>query len=716
MALSTSSASCDGEYDRFAPFEKVLEAIDQAALPIIASDVRGTPCELEEEMYAGSYNLVFCLTFADGTKWAARIPQHGTREYFDKTAAQTMRDEADLICLIRSQTSIPMPAVYYQDTGLNNLFGAPFTLMEWVGGNSAHQMWYDTFGPTPLETRRLRILDSIASVTAQMAFLSSSMISLPKASVSQDGEVHVSEHGQIRICDPYNEEVASRHTSDPYPVVFHGSGPFKSSTDYLRSILDNAKLNSLSASTRGARKMLHIIIDAIATLQSDAAEPKFVLTHPDLDWQNIRVSEDGAIVSLLDWDGVHFVPPELGYSRYPKFICRDWHPEWYFLTPLNPTEYKHTPSELREYRKIYRGMVALHAGEAGNQTINSHVFEGIKNACEDPDLIYGVVTKICRICIKDCPFKVDVDDDCCTHFLNKGSDDCSGCESIFSYGHEEGFESSYEDCASQLDPIGPAISESGAMQKDEPYNGDAGETQPLIQQDGKSKYAAHQQFFEAHPSLAIAIQLTILTILIVGWILSLVLTFGWTLIGIGICASKALYEDDPVSLGTNTLHLLRCFGRVLAAPFEWLQPASFNATSVDRAISGVVEIGAAVREDETESETDRSMDADKDFGNQLPDFAFGSISSGDGEMGKQGREWDHEEEKDLYDEERNREEDEEDDSGSILDPNDRDPWWFMRLFEHLEDGKLSSAQIGVLENCFAEVLSSKEVIEEWDLN
>jgi RIO-like serine/threonine protein kinase len=68
--------------------------------------------------------------------------------------------------------------------------------------------------------------------------------------------------------------------------------------------------------------LLGLFIDLIPILP--AGEDAFVLIHPDLDSQNVIVSENGELLGHIDWDGVAAWPKSLGNTRYPSWLTRDW--------------------------------------------------------------------------------------------------------------------------------------------------------------------------------------------------------------------------------------------------------------------------------------------------------------------------------------------------------------------------------------------------------
>lgn len=84
----------------------------------------------------------------------------------------------------------------------------------------------------------------------------------------------------------------------------------------------------------------------------DVQNPRFVLTHPRLDLENILVAEDGSLVGILGWDhceGARFEPKLTGGNEaYPRWLTKDW-------TSPEDIGYmvKNTPEDLNRYRVMY---------------------------------------------------------------------------------------------------------------------------------------------------------------------------------------------------------------------------------------------------------------------------------------------------------------------------------------------------------------------------
>ncbi|KAJ5909258.1 hypothetical protein N7495_001940 [Penicillium taxi] len=76
---------------------------------------------------------------------------------------------------------------------------------------------------------------------------------------------------------------------------------------------------------KGSMMLLRLLISWIPKPDLDP----FVITHPDFDIQNFRVSEEGELRSAIDWDGVATMPRTLSNQRYPGWLKRDWDPSIY---------------------------------------------------------------------------------------------------------------------------------------------------------------------------------------------------------------------------------------------------------------------------------------------------------------------------------------------------------------------------------------------------
>ncbi|KLJ05688.1 hypothetical protein EMPG_10867 [Blastomyces silverae] len=119
------------------------------------------------------------------------------------------------------------------------------------------------------------------------------------------------------------ERLAQSDDDDIEPAIYYEAGPFVGPRDFLFCLLS---LNKAKQPTHeigiGMLKLLHLFLQWAPAPQ----DPKFVLTHPDLNMQNILVFEDGSMRALIDWDDVAAVPCLVGNKKYPSWLTRDWDP------------------------------------------------------------------------------------------------------------------------------------------------------------------------------------------------------------------------------------------------------------------------------------------------------------------------------------------------------------------------------------------------------
>jgi hypothetical protein len=147
----------------------------------------------------------------------------------------------------------------------------------------------------------MRILDTTAAAKLQLG----------KFKFDKIGSLHYepgsTDPTDVRQCIVVDElaSIAAAQSGVNYLKI----GPFDTSREYFEALLRTHKAPSDPFSV-GIRRLLRMMIEyiprSIGTHEED--HESFVLSHPDLDSQNVRVSEDGTLTALLDWDNVHTVP------------------------------------------------------------------------------------------------------------------------------------------------------------------------------------------------------------------------------------------------------------------------------------------------------------------------------------------------------------------------------------------------------------------------
>ncbi|KAB8079004.1 hypothetical protein BDV29DRAFT_152137 [Aspergillus leporis] len=404
-AEHTSSGSPErDEYELFSP---VMASIRRDRLPKYASTIRENihhsnkekrlhVIELESPIY-GSYHVLYPMTFNDGVIWLLKVPANGTPDRFQDSDARALRSEALTMRALRRETTIPLPEVFaYSDT-CNNDLNCPFILMNHVNGKSLYKVWYDRTSPKEVvQARRARCLRDLAAA----------MVQLEKFSFGQGGSLAfddcglLTRIGPLRLVNTAAMRERLRTDDSDESTTYLELQPLSETKDYYTALLSHRRDRS-SGLEKGALKLLRMFIDWIPQL-SDGREP-FVLSHPDLDMQNVLVSEDGMLQAIIDWDGVSAVPRSIGNERYPSWLTRDWDPatySWNGDMEWGQCTWEDSPDTLKLYRSIYAGFIGSHQSESaatGNHlTTNSLIFEKLLIAVNDPPRTVQILDKIFR--------------------------------------------------------------------------------------------------------------------------------------------------------------------------------------------------------------------------------------------------------------------------------------------------------------------------------
>ena len=334
----------------------------------------------------GSFNLVSIIEFDDGVKYVVRIPGTGWGDRFTDQARKSLESQIMTLRLIRNRTTIPVPEIYAFDASLDNELGAPWMVMSFISGSTISKLWFDKDGPTPLEERRQRTLETIAEAISQ----------LQKFQFSKIGSLELTDqtkrHNKIPIgplysyggCswDDYDEEDDGEKADEGIKVDQTES--FDSSMSYMTYDLPSEEsFKGGSDLDLGAFKLNKMMLFHLPRSSSDPYSTRvaetFVLNFPDFDSQNILIDEKGNLTGLIDWDNAQTYPRFLGYCCYPGFINRDWDPMVYGYPE---SENENSPEELARYRQMYFDkMSQLLKGKDDVIFIaKSHIFEALQIA------------------------------------------------------------------------------------------------------------------------------------------------------------------------------------------------------------------------------------------------------------------------------------------------------------------------------------------------
>lgn len=122
-----------------------------------ASSLKGQPCTSDGKEYSGGCNIVYCIEFSGGARWALRIPYDENLGPVESTV-KAMR-------YVRSAApDIPIAAVHsWSDSEDGDGVGAPYILLDWMEGNTL-----DWNTSTPPPNAREKVLGQLARYSADL--------------------------------------------------------------------------------------------------------------------------------------------------------------------------------------------------------------------------------------------------------------------------------------------------------------------------------------------------------------------------------------------------------------------------------------------------------------------------------------------------------------------------------------------------------------------
>ncbi|KAF2494282.1 hypothetical protein BU16DRAFT_69691 [Lophium mytilinum] len=332
----------------------------------------------------GSYHKVWILEHFAGQKVAIKVPAIGHAARWMPVDAVNLRSEALTMEYIRLKTKCPVPKVLNFDCTFDNPIGCPYIMMENVEGISAYDAWFpEEEGELPLEEVRENILTSLAGAMAELRHLEFDKIGMLYFDDLNNPTVGDVQTFVEPACD-------TRHPEDDGIAREQATIPaFKTTKEYYKAELESERLRPGDWRSAAIRKVCRLALDGkpFTTASSrygiDNQPEKFLLMHPDFNYQNIMVTPDGKqITGIFDWDGVQTVPRCIGYSAVPVWLRQDWQSD--YVSPDDHLE-THTVDELEKYRKFYAQAMRDAAGEDSDwkYTENSPI------ACALHSALYG---------------------------------------------------------------------------------------------------------------------------------------------------------------------------------------------------------------------------------------------------------------------------------------------------------------------------------------
>ncbi|KAH4208657.1 hypothetical protein HBI95_093570 [Parastagonospora nodorum] len=383
-------------------------------------------CSVNARNDGGFNHIVYMTMLHNNTvqHLIVRVPAIGTFARWQNGDAHNMRCEMALLAHLRKTTSIPVPEVLAFSDNLDTPIGAPFCIMKQLPGKPAHRIWFQdpanrnhvTANAVTVanETKRCNTLRSLAHFMAQLATLTFDKIGTPDLINPSCGEEPHNVTHSYRWKNAY--QVTASDLENEGQIYQYG--PFENSEEYMISTLEESWPLTPDAdfdpddkddqdtwnSCYGIRRILDLIYvqPAIAfSLQDpdDIFEPEsFVLRHPDLDFQNILVNDDGYVTGIIDWESCMAVPRCVGYASVPDFLRRDW------SKGHSLRDSPHMTWRLQHYRQVYADAMRETGAPEAKYTLKSAMYRAAVEAVNDgspTDLIKKIFVHIPGLCMTD---------------------------------------------------------------------------------------------------------------------------------------------------------------------------------------------------------------------------------------------------------------------------------------------------------------------------
>jgi hypothetical protein len=347
--------------------------------------------------FGGGFNHIVAMAVKEGgqiVRYMVRVPAIGTASRWQEGDAHNMRGEMALLKYLRQHTKIPVPEVLAFADNLDTIIGAPFCLMKQLPGKPAHNVWFEgnkvrnhitaNCVSPKTEAKRQNLLRTLAQAMAELQTLSFNKIGAPDLTIPPSPAGLLSVTHSYRWTNPHDMEAEDLETS----AQIYQYGPSESSKEYMTSTIETAWPTTHpdlddDPETRnilfGIRKVLDIVydqepLDHSSTGDTTYEDETFVLRHPDLEFQNILVDDDGNVTGIIDWEGCLAVPRCVGYASVPDFLRRDW------LKGTSLREQPYMCWTLQHYRQIYANAMRATGTPDAKYTAKSAMYRAVVDA------------------------------------------------------------------------------------------------------------------------------------------------------------------------------------------------------------------------------------------------------------------------------------------------------------------------------------------------
>ncbi|KAF3037955.1 hypothetical protein E8E12_005825 [Didymella heteroderae] len=390
-------------------------------------------CSIDSR-FRGGYNHVVMMSAVVNERvkrYVVRIPAIGTRSRWQEGDAHKMRCEDSLMKYLHVERLLPVPKIVAHSDALDTVIGAPFILEKLMRGRPAQMIWYDEPGNRTYETtakvtpeteiKRRTVLRSLAFQMSKLEYLRFDKIGMPDFTdtLVTGGKPKVT--CAYRWKSPYETKPDDLESSDQICEY----GPFKSSQDYMTSGIDSKwpsthnpdfdEYPDTGNMIFGVRKVLDILYShpllatsSIAPLSTDEPET-FVLSHPDLDFQNVLTDDEGNVTDIIDWEGYTTMPRCVGYSAVPDFLRRYW------VHEHGASDMPHMEWQVDRYVQIYSEAMREFSPKGAVYTGKSAMYNAIVRAVAE-----GNAIDLCQKLFKCIPAMRGTDADTFNQLIGMG--------------------------------------------------------------------------------------------------------------------------------------------------------------------------------------------------------------------------------------------------------------------------------------------------------
>ncbi|KAH7082398.1 kinase-like domain-containing protein [Paraphoma chrysanthemicola] len=257
-----------------------------------------------EKLGEGGFNRTFLVTMHDGFQLVVRIPYSTT-----EPKRLVIASEVATMDFLRSH-GVPVPKIYSYSVTSENPAGTEYLITELVRGSNLGDIWYDLS-----EKARITVVSRLVELESQIFALQfpangnlyyskdlneeTRRVEVPTVDLSHNTSFCVGPDTRLSLWYGRRAEL----NIDRSPFDFgHPVHPFHR---LHRELFDYQKI-SPSEHVRNLHKYLQAV--PYITPNDDVALTRPTLRHPDLEPNNVFVSDDLSITGLIDWQHSAILP------------------------------------------------------------------------------------------------------------------------------------------------------------------------------------------------------------------------------------------------------------------------------------------------------------------------------------------------------------------------------------------------------------------------